>query len=238
MAFNFKLSQAAAKALSERQGCKWAHGTDVSFKKLNTSEYDRINTITTILSVFNPGDRIYVKGSTTSDINTGTTVRARTALTLDIDGGAFGADEAAGDAVTIFCSDGGSFKEVFNSGSLYLYGGAQRARPEDLTTESPIAVFPNILFAASTWAGTPDFKESLALASDYTSSALKSGTVTWFSLCRNGHIVNLASTTAIRCDGTVGQAGNYDLFIPDGVTVTFGDVMELTTSVVFRLNTA
>ena len=238
-------STGLAKALLARQTAAYISRTDISATD-NGSGEDYIATAAGdfIAAGFRLNMPVWISGFTAAGDNiTATVITALTATQMSFLSGTLTATEAAGNQVSVFAPDGGSWANLFNGGSITYFGNAASSRPRDAVSgliSADAAVpytYAGVSYPSTKLIQFDDIKMSptpvydsvrgmwyVDLAESIVSSYVASGVCTWYRVSAAQHVaIQLsASTDAIRFDGTIGTASPFDIVMSAGTTVASG----------------
>ncbi len=178
-----------------------------------------------ITAGFAPGDVLFVQGATTAGNDTaltGVVLTGVTAGTLTFATGSVDTGESGAAGTVVACAKGGSLKDIFKDGVIYIFAGSQPGDPDDAITATLLLT---ITQDSGTWtAGAFDngleFEDNplsgeIEKAADEVWSGVctSAGQAGWFMICGNPTDTKGASTTLPRITGSIGTA-NADALMP------------------------
>jgi hypothetical protein len=179
---------------------------------------------------FAPGDKLFVRGATTPGNDaalTGVRVTAVAEGVLTVPTGSVATDEAGAAGTVVAFARGGSKKDIFKDGILYLYSGTQPT-----TADAAVAgvLLARITVSSGVWVAGA-FGNGLEFENDPTGGiigknsetwsglGLAAGTAGWFRLCANAADTGLTSLLLPRIDGSVGSLGADLVMAATGIVV-------------------
>ena len=167
---------------------------------------------------FVAGDKLTLSGATTGDNDTdvtGALVNTVAALTLTLDTGVVNTAEVFAAATVLAAATGGSIKDIFRNGCLWIYSGSQPATADTAAAGTQLVKITESsgAFAHAAEANGLEFGDyssgTISKCGDETWSGvgLADGTAGWFRLVANPTDALGASTTLPRIDGSIGTSG-------------------------------
>ena len=224
----FKLSTGLRNAL---MGAKDTTGAVATLAFTVTSNVITTSAQNFLTLGFRAGDTITISGSASNDMITTITSVASNGLTMVVAGSL--ANEAEGETVTITATSKG-FKDIFANNVIRVYSGTEPA-DADADEGAGTLLLEISLASGAVVAGTAtngnDFDAIVAgvLSKDtnvWSDAGMATGTAAWWRMYDNG-IITGSSSTAKRCQGTVGTSGVT--FILSSTSIVSGSTTTLDT---------
>ena len=167
---------------------------------------------------FVAGDKVTLSGATTGANDTaftGALINTVAALTLTFDADVMDTAEAFAAATVLAAATGGSLKDIFRNGCLWIYSGSQPATADAAATGTQLVKITvgSGAFAHAAEANGLEFDDysagTLVKCADETWSGvgLAAGTAGWFRFVANGTDALDVSTVLPRIDGSIGTSG-------------------------------
>ncbi len=190
-----------------------------------------------ITNKFAPGDILFTQGATTAANDsalTGVAITGVAAGTLTLPTGSVNTAEAGVVGTVVACAKGGSLKDIFKDGPIYIFSGSQPADPDDAVsstllmtiTQDSLAVVAGAFDNGLEFENDPLNGEIEKAAAEVWSGVCASaGQAGWFMVCGNATDARLASTVLPRMTGSIGTA-NADAIMPS-TTLTVGKTYTL-----------
>jgi len=167
---------------------------------------------------FVAGDKLTLSGATTGANDTAITgelVNTVAALTLTIDADIVDTGEVFAAATVLAAATGGSLKDIFRNGCLWIYSGSQPATADAAATGTQLVKITvgSGAFAHAAEANGLEFGDyssgTLVKCADevWSGVGLAAGTAGWFRFVANPTDALGVSTTLPRIDGSIGTSG-------------------------------
>jgi hypothetical protein len=164
---------------------------------------------------FKPGHSVKIIGATTGGNDKTAKISTVAALTLTFETGTTFAAEAFDDETVLIACDGGSLKDIFRDGCLWIYSGSQPANADTLAAGTQLV---KITVASGAFShGTADngleFDDpvlgviSKCSEEVWSGVGIAPGTAGWFRFVANPTDDLGASTLLPRIDGSIGTSG-------------------------------
>lgn len=172
---------------------------------------------------FAPGQKIFVRGSTSNDAMTGLRLTGVVAGTVNLATGSVIGDEGGLAGTVLAVAEGGSLKDILRDGAINIYSGAQPASADDAVAGT---LLMRITVASGAWAAGA-FDNGLEFEDDplsgelekpsgvtWSGTGLVAGVASWFRFVANPTDNGAISTVLPRIDGSIGVSG-ADINMPN-----------------------
>ena len=165
-----------------------------------------------------PNDILYLTGATTGANDTAVTGVAPSAVAAGVitlpDSTVANAETFAA-ATVLAAARGGSVKDIFMDGVLYIYSGSQPANADAAASGTQLVKITVSAgaFSAGAFTNGLEFGDSTSgyieksASETWQGTGLASGTAGWFRLCGNPTDALAASALLPRIDGSIGTSG-------------------------------
>ena len=165
---------------------------------------------------FVPGHNVKITGATTGANEMTAKVKTVAATTLTFETGTSFTAEAALDGTALEACSGGSLKDIFRDGVLYIYSGSQPATADTAASGTNLVIISE---SSGVWAaGSADngLEFDTYSAGTISKCTLETwsgvgigggGTAGWFRFCANPTDALALNTVLPRIDGSIGTSG-------------------------------